>query len=72
MVFCFGCLLVVGVILAATSVHQVPNVIQARSFQILNSDGIIVGEFASSGDSGRLGLCSIRQRQFNNGLCDIV
>ena len=38
-VYGFGCLLVVGVVVGATSLQTVPDVIQAKRFEVLGEDG---------------------------------
>jgi hypothetical protein len=41
-VYGFGCLLVAGVIVSATSLHTIPDVIQAKKFEVLSEDGTAV------------------------------
>ena len=38
-VYGFGCLLIAGVVVSATSVQTVPDVIQAKKFEVLSDDG---------------------------------
>ena len=38
-VYGFGCLLVAGVVVSATSVQSVPDVIQAKRFEVVNDEG---------------------------------
>jgi hypothetical protein len=38
-VYGFGCLLVAGIIVSATSLQTVPDVIQAKKFEVLSDDG---------------------------------
>ena len=38
-VYGFGCLLVAGVVVSATSLQTVPDVIQAKKFEVLSDDG---------------------------------
>ncbi|MBC8202352.1 MAG: hypothetical protein H8E91_00825 [Planctomycetes bacterium] len=38
-VYGFGCLLVVGIVVGATSLRTIPEVIQAKSFQVISEDG---------------------------------
>jgi hypothetical protein len=38
-VYGFGCLLVAGVVVGATSLQTVPDVIQAKKFEVLSDDG---------------------------------
>ena len=39
MLYGFGCLLVAGVTLAATSMGGIPEVLQAKAFEVVNNDG---------------------------------
>ena len=41
-VYGFGCLLVAGVVVSATSMQKVPSVIQAKKFEVVNEKGIVV------------------------------
>ena len=38
-VYGFGCLLVAGIVVGATSLQTVPNVIQAKRFEVVNDEG---------------------------------
>ena len=38
-VYGFGCLLVAGIVVSATSLQTVPDVIQAKKFEVLSDDG---------------------------------
>ena len=38
-VYGFGCLLVAGVVVSATSMQTVPDVIQAKKFEVISDDG---------------------------------
>jgi len=49
----FGCLLVAGVVVA-TSVQIVPEVIQAKSFEVVNGDGKVVASFYAYMGGGKL------------------
>ena len=43
-VYGFGCLLVTGVIVGATSLQMVPDVIQAKSFEVVTDEGKVLVE----------------------------
>jgi hypothetical protein len=54
-VYGFGCLLVVGVVVGATSLQSVPDVIQAKKFEVVNDEGkTVVGLSANAIGMGRL------------------
>ena len=36
----FGCLLTVGVVVGTTSMQKVPDVIEAKTFRVVNDDGL--------------------------------
>ena len=55
-VYGFGCLLVAGVIVSATSVQTVPDVIQAKKFEVVNDEGKTVVELATTKDGGVLSI----------------
>ena len=38
-VYGFGCLLVAGIVVGATSLQTVPDVIQAKKFEVMNNEG---------------------------------
>ena len=38
-VYGFGCLLVAGIVVGATSLQSVPDVIQAKKFEVISNDG---------------------------------
>ena len=38
-VYGFGCLLVIGIVIGATSLQNVPEVIQAKNFEVVNDEG---------------------------------
>ena len=38
-VYGFGCLLVAGVVVSATSLQTVPDVIRAKKFEVISNDG---------------------------------
>ena len=42
-VYGFGCLFVAGIALAATSMQGVPDVIQAKKFEVVNDEGKVMG-----------------------------
>jgi hypothetical protein len=41
-VYGFGCLLVAGVVVGATSLQTVPDVIQAKKFEVVNDEGKVL------------------------------
>ena len=51
-VYGFGCLLVAGIVVGATNMQTVPDLIQAKSFQVVNDEGIGVVTLDSFKDSG--------------------
>ena len=53
-VYGFGCLLVAGVIVSATSLQTVPDVIQAKKFEVVNDEGKVVASFYPSMGGGML------------------
>ena len=53
-VYGFGCLLVAGVVVSATSLQTVPDVIQAKKFEVVNDDGKIVASFYANMGGGVL------------------
>ena len=53
-VYGFGCLLVAGVIVSATSLQTVPDVIQAKKFQVVNDEGEVVAELGANEEGGTL------------------
>ncbi len=59
MFYAMACLIVTAIAVAATSMQGVPDVIQAKKFEVVNEESKAVGRF-SSGTSG--GLLNI----FNN------
>ena len=53
----FGCLLVAGIALAATTMQQgVPEVIQAKKFQVVNDEGKQLIELMASAEGGFLAI----------------
>ena len=46
-VYGFGCLLIAGVVVSATSVQTVPDVIQAKKFQVVNDEGKVIVELSN-------------------------
>ncbi len=44
-VYGFGCLLVAGIVVGATSLQTVPDVIQAKMFEVVNSYGTVIAKF---------------------------
>ena len=54
-VYGFGCLLVAGVVVSATSLQTVPDVIQAKKFEVVNDEGEAVAVMTALPDgSGRV------------------
>ena len=57
-VYGFGCLLIAGLAVGATSMQTVPDVIQAKKFQVVNDDGKVIVELSNQVgdgvDNGRL------------------
>ena len=51
-VYGFGCLLVAGVVVSATSLQTVPDVIQAKKFEVMNDEGKAVVELSSFNENG--------------------
>jgi hypothetical protein len=57
-VYGFGCLLVAGVVVSATSVQSVPDVIQAKKFEVVNDEGKSVARLSANEDGGYLSVCN--------------
>ena len=53
-VYGFGCLLVAGVVVSATSLQTVPDVIQAKKFEVVNDEGKVVASFYAYMGGGML------------------
>jgi len=51
-VYGFGCLLVAGIVVGATSLQTVPDVIQAKKFEVVNDEGVAVVTLDSFQESG--------------------
>ena len=47
-VYGFGCLFVAGVIVSATSLQTVPDVIQAKKFEVVNDEGNVIALLGSN------------------------
>ena len=47
MFYGFGCLVVAGIALAATSMQGVPDILQAKMFEVMNDDGEVAGVFSA-------------------------
>ena len=47
-VYGFGCLLVAGVVVSATSLQTVPDVIQAKRFEVVNDKGITLVQLGAT------------------------
>ena len=65
-VYGFGCLLVAGVVVSATSVQSVPDVIQAKAFSVVNDEGdplVGLGYMTANGvDNGAIVLGNSKQQ----------
>ena len=59
-VYGFGCLLVAGLVVGATSLQTVPDVIQAKKFEVVNGKGNVVAKL-SAGEYG--GVLRIRNKE---------
>ena len=57
-VYGFGCLLVAGVIVSATSLQTVPDVIQAKKFEVVNDEGKPVVNLYAYDDGGVLSIAN--------------
>tara|TARA_Y100000592_G_scaffold85694_1_gene138099 strand:+ start:1225 stop:2004 length:780 start_codon:yes stop_codon:yes gene_type:complete len=57
----FG-LVVAGAVLGATSLRTVPEVIQAKKFEVVNESGLVVGTFQSWEDRGLISLRDSKKR----------
>ena len=55
-VYGFGCLLVAGVVVSATSLQTVPDVIQAKRFEVVNDEGKPVVNLYAYDDGGVLSI----------------
>ena len=55
-VYGFGCLLVAGVVVSATSLQTVPDVIQAKKFEVVNGDGKTVASIGADAEGGVLSI----------------
>ena len=53
-VYGFGCLLVAGIVVGATSMQTVPDVIQAKKFEVVNDEGKVVASFYANMGGGML------------------
>jgi hypothetical protein len=53
-VYGFGCLLVAGVVVSATSLQTVPDVIRAKRFEVVNGDGKVVVQLVATENGGVL------------------
>ena len=59
-VYGFGCLLVAGVVVSATSLQTIPEVIQARSFEVVNDKGQKLVHISHTYDAGYVGTFSTK------------
>ncbi|MFT4592782.1 MAG: hypothetical protein ACI9JK_000481 [Phycisphaerales bacterium] len=55
-VYGFGCLLVAGIVVGATSLQTVPDVIQAKKFEVVNDEGKVVASFYANMGGGMLSV----------------
>jgi hypothetical protein len=53
-VYGFGCLLVAGIVVGATSLQTIPDVIQAKKFEVMNDEGKVVASFYANMGGGML------------------
>ena len=53
-VYGFGCLFVAGIVVGATSLQTVPDVIQAKKFEVVNDEGKVVASFYANMGGGML------------------
>ena len=53
-VYGFGCLLVAGIVVGATNMQTVPDVIQAKKFEVVNDEGKVVASFYANMGGGML------------------
>ena len=53
-VYGFGCLLVAGIVVGATSLQTVPDVIQAKKFEVVNDEGKVLVELRNQKNQGML------------------
>jgi len=65
-VYGFGCLLVAGIVVGATSLQTVPDVIQAKKFEVVNDEGKVRARIFMIG--GQEGQQSMLQMHNNDGL----
>ena len=54
MFYGFGCLFMAGIALAATSMQGVPNVIQAKAFQVVDDEGKVMAALVEGATNGVL------------------
>ena len=62
-VYGFGCLLVAGVVVSATSLQTVPDVIQAKKFEVVNDEGKVFAAIGASKYGGALGILNKEGKQ---------
>ena len=63
-VYGFGCLLVAGVVVGATSLQTVPDVIQAKKFQVVTDEGKVIVGLGYGGGGGLLRIFNQYGKQF--------
>jgi uncharacterized lipoprotein YajG len=55
-VYGFGCVLLAGIVVGATSLQNVPDVIQAKKFEVVNDEGKVVASFYANMGGGMLSV----------------
>jgi len=55
-VYGFGCVLLAGIVVGATSLQTVPDVIQAKKFEVVNDEGKVVASFYANMGGGMLSV----------------
>jgi hypothetical protein len=63
-VYGFGCLLIAGVIVSATSLQTVPDVIQAKKFEVVNDEGKAVAILAGASEGGTFTILNNEGQKF--------
>ena len=62
-VYGFGCLLVAGIVVGATTLQTVPDVIRAKVFQVVNDDGVVVASFKARNRGKGAGVLAINNKE---------
>ena len=55
-VYGFGCILVAGIVVGATNMQTVPDLIQAKKFEVVNDEGKVVAKLSATEDGGRFDI----------------